>query len=740
MLSGTISANSKVASLMLPIPFAWYAADYLDLDDGDQVEVWPDKGPNGLNLVKTSPLGAPVFRANATPSGLPAVEYEVGLSRIVSSFSIQAQPNTVIVAWRSNADTGTVFQSSGAGASSQLTLRNNELHINAGQFLLYPKVAPFGFIITTAIFNGTNSAIRENGEVKVIGNAGTNGIASLNVGSRSNQTEQLDGHIAEFIFYNRLLTPSEIEDVERYLYEKYLVIRLSGRIDAISTVKEVVEAIALSGTITGESDLAGAFKMSHVLSGTIEAESELTIELTMATALSGTSAGEAVLSGHITMEMALSASSEATAELNAKISRRIAISGSVSAEAALSAKLTLAMAITGTVPGNSDLTASLGLATHITGSISGQPILIAHLSQLMTLSGSSHGQSVPDAYISRDISISGTIAGKSDLAAVVHLAMALAGNVEVASDVSGTLEQPFIGTIAATSALAGALRLSAKIAGQIEAESILQAYLEKLVRLFGFIAGQSNLQAHLSVALSPAGEITGQSALSAGLILVMSLQGTIEGSSALQADLVALTLLSGQVDAASVLQADLTRLLQITGAIFGQSVLTASIEVHRGLGGAIVAVSMLHAELTGGALIGVTLFGQVDREIHLEGEAKSMARTGQNFELYQGESKEVYVYVQSQWGGHYDLTGASVRWRMQYQALDPVPPFLEKSSGSGITIPNPAQGLIKIDLEPQDTEVLPGGFYHHQVEVTEQDGTISLVTEGRVKLNPRVFS
>jgi hypothetical protein len=77
---------------------------------------------------------------------------------------------------------------------------------------------------------------------------------------------------------------------------------------------------------------------------------------------------------------------------------------------------------------------------------------------------------------------------------------------------------------------------------------------------------------------------------------------------------------------------------------------------------------------------------------------------------------------------------------MQYQALDPVPPFLEKSSGSGITIPNPAQGLIKIDLEPQDTEVLPGGFYHHQVEVTEQDGTISLVTEGRVKLNPRIFS
>src|SRR5690606_7194228 len=146
--------------------------------------------------------------------------------------------------------------SSGAGASSQLTLGNNELHIYAGPFLLYPKVAPFGFIITTAIFNGTNSALRENGEVKVIGSAGTNGIASLTVGSRSNQTEQRDGHIVEVIFYNRLLTPSEIEDVERYLYDKYLVTRLSGRIDAIGTVKEVVEAIALSGTITGEADLA----------------------------------------------------------------------------------------------------------------------------------------------------------------------------------------------------------------------------------------------------------------------------------------------------------------------------------------------------------------------------------------------------------------------------------------------------------------------------------------------------
>ena len=48
-MKGSIKAKSGIGALMLPTPFAWYAADDLMLSDNDPVTVWPDRGPNGLD-------------------------------------------------------------------------------------------------------------------------------------------------------------------------------------------------------------------------------------------------------------------------------------------------------------------------------------------------------------------------------------------------------------------------------------------------------------------------------------------------------------------------------------------------------------------------------------------------------------------------------------------------------------------------------------------------------------------
>jgi len=115
-----------------------------------------------------------------------------------------------------------------------------------------------------------------------------------------------------------------------------------------------------------------------------------------------------------------------------------------------------------------------------------------------------------------------------------------------------------------------------------------------------------------------------------------------------------------------------------------------------------------------------------------------MARIRQDFELWQGETKAVYIQVFDDENNFYNITDASVRWKMQMQIYNGQQVVLEKSTSDGITIPDPLRGLIRIDLQPEDTENMPAGFYYHEAELMESSGAISVITIGRVQLHPSI--
>lgn len=96
----------------------------------------------------------------------------------------------------------------------------------------------------------------------------------------------------------------------------------------------------------------------------------------------------------------------------------------------------------------------------------------------------------------------------------------------------------------------------------------------------------------------------------------------------------------------------------------------------------------------------------------------------QNFEMNAGDSKKIIVPVVDEAGILLDLTGAIVRWRLGRGPS--IPPLLEKESPAGITIEGTR---FVITLEPADTQLLKGKFYH-EAELTEIDGTVSTVMIG----------
>lgn len=115
-----------------------------------------------------------------------------------------------------------------------------------------------------------------------------------------------------------------------------------------------------------------------------------------------------------------------------------------------------------------------------------------------------------------------------------------------------------------------------------------------------------------------------------------------------------------------------------------------------------------------------------------------MARIKQDFEFWQGETKEVFIRVFDADNNFFDITDAEVRWKMKMQVFNGPEPVLEKQTGNGITLPDAMRGLIRIQIDPEDTEGMPAGYYYHEAELIESDGSISVITVGRVKLNPSI--
>ncbi|MDY0217558.1 MAG: PKD domain-containing protein, partial [Bacteroidales bacterium] len=135
-----------------------------------------------------------------------------------------AQPNTIFSVWNrtsSGTAVNTVFD--GINSSNRHTLQsyNNLIGFFAGTIRNYSKTPPFEIIFNSILFNSSSSFINENKILKNSGNTSNNSLTGLNIGSIFSNSQYLNGHICEIIFFDSVLTSNHFLTIEKYINNKY---------------------------------------------------------------------------------------------------------------------------------------------------------------------------------------------------------------------------------------------------------------------------------------------------------------------------------------------------------------------------------------------------------------------------------------------------------------------------------------------------------------------------------------
>jgi hypothetical protein len=107
-----------------------------------------------------------------------------------------------------------------------------------------------------------------------------------------------------------------------------------------------------------------------------------------------------------------------------------------------------------------------------------------------------------------------------------------------------------------------------------------------------------------------------------------------------------------------------------------------------------------------------------------------MTTINQNFSMYAGDSKNITITVTNDDGTVLNLTNATVKWALKKRVKSTVNEIY-KTTTDGIVITDSLNGVIKINVTPNDTTNL-SGMYYHECEVTDQSGNVSTVTTGYI--------
>jgi hypothetical protein len=109
-----------------------------------------------------------------------------------------------------------------------------------------------------------------------------------------------------------------------------------------------------------------------------------------------------------------------------------------------------------------------------------------------------------------------------------------------------------------------------------------------------------------------------------------------------------------------------------------------------------------------------------------------MTETNQNFDIYQGDSKQVTFTVRDENGAALALAGYTATWVLYKDRDKAATAVLSKTIGDGLAVPTPSNGKVILTLAPAATETLATGKYSHELEVVSGAGDVSTVTTGDV--------
>ena len=215
---------------------AWYDASQENYNDGDNVSIWHDLSGNERHAEQSTESKQPEFKTNIFKSQ-PAINFdgiddhifhdmENGFDQPVTYFIVTLKEDVTesrerFITHNERGRSRSSVNSAGLNGFGDL---NNELFTFSGTFLrtLQEYDTPF-YVIMTSIFNGANSSIIINNKEKIIGDVGNRDIGRrFMIGAHQRQDEDfLVGYLAEIIFYDRKLTDKEINNVNKYLSNKW---------------------------------------------------------------------------------------------------------------------------------------------------------------------------------------------------------------------------------------------------------------------------------------------------------------------------------------------------------------------------------------------------------------------------------------------------------------------------------------------------------------------------------------
>lgn len=190
---------------------------------GGSVSQWDDKSGNSNNVVQGTAAKQPTT-GTRTLNSLNVLDFDGGDNMTVTLPSVISQPGTIFVVGQFDL-TGTAqyFYDSVTAANRVLAFRQSTdvIFMFAGASLTKAgetSVAPY---LIACEYNTTSSELVLNGVSAASGNAGSNSFQSFKLGSRYTDASYLDGFIAEFLFYDSVLSVSDYSSVQTFLSDKW---------------------------------------------------------------------------------------------------------------------------------------------------------------------------------------------------------------------------------------------------------------------------------------------------------------------------------------------------------------------------------------------------------------------------------------------------------------------------------------------------------------------------------------
>jgi len=234
---------SPSAPLITNLNF-WIRADYFCLGDGGTISSWPDSSGNHFDLADKSAGGSsPLFYSNQI-NGRPVIRFKNSSLSTSSASGMSIGFGFFLLAKRNasgnginqlaNFDDGNPFASKAEliyfSAADQFAV--DDPFIAAPLItsnLTFTTATNTGFHLLTVTSDGTGPPYRATlfidgtqDKTNTTNDGGfmTNGTY-ITVGSNNKQGEMFDGDIAEMMYFNRTMLPSEVNLAECYFSAKY---------------------------------------------------------------------------------------------------------------------------------------------------------------------------------------------------------------------------------------------------------------------------------------------------------------------------------------------------------------------------------------------------------------------------------------------------------------------------------------------------------------------------------------